>query len=124
MSGVIPEAWAEQILKTLQIIASVFVIITGLAGGLIWLTGGFRPQNQVAADELTSKVNSIQRAVDAIQMQLSTMPRPTDFSSQDAHLARIDQEIGVFSDRLTHDEIAAAALAALVSQNAASNNKR
>jgi hypothetical protein len=89
----------------LTLAATMVVLVTFIGGLGMWLTGGLRPQNQVATDILTDKVTAIQKTVSSIQDQLGVMPRPSDYLAHERHLAALDGQISAMSDRITRDEI-------------------
>ena len=114
--GVIDNARWTQVKDGLQAVAALLVCFGCVAGFLIWVTGGFRPQTQVAVDELTRKVTEISAQVEVVKNKIDQMPRVADYALHDAHLSAIDGQIRTIEGRLTRDEINAKETDTLVQQ--------
>jgi len=93
---------------TFSILSNLVVIGTVACGFVIWMSGGIKPQTQVAAEDLARQVTRLQADVEQIKDKLGIIPRPDDYKGQEAHLSRIDGALQSFSERITTDEISSA----------------
>lgn len=85
--------WYSQAKELVQLAGGVILICGAVIGFILWITGGLKPQTQVAADNLTTKVDSIQTDVAEIKQKLGALPHPYEFDDQRAHFSRLDQAV-------------------------------
>lgn len=85
--------WYTQAKEIVQLAGGVILIAGTLVGFFLWMTGGLKPQTQVAADNLTTKVDNIQKDVADIKQTIGALPHPYEFDDQRTHFSRLDQAV-------------------------------
>lgn len=86
--------WFGQTKDIVQLVGGLILIAGAIFGCVMWFTGGLKPQTQVAADDLTRTVNSIQTDVGEIKATLKILPSPFEVTDQRAHFGRLDDHVG------------------------------
>jgi flagellar capping protein FliD len=84
----------DQVAKVVALIGGCLVIIAAVWGVTAWLTGGLRPQIQVASDALSDKVTSIQGDISDIKKRLNDLPTSYEVGAQRTHFDRLDDRVG------------------------------
>ena len=97
-----------QIKSGANFLASVLVVVGALSTGIALATGGIKFGNTTAVEELTNKVNTVQRTVDEMKNSLNLMPRPSDYAGQQLHLDHLDTSVTTLTERVARDENGAA----------------
>lgn len=95
-----PFSGLRDVLNTIVLSLTLLSMITG---GIIFFTGGFQLKNQAVVEDLSSKMTALQRSMDAMQARFDSLPRPSDYAAQDAHLSRLDNAITDLRDHAISD---------------------
>lgn len=90
--------------EAVQFAGAVMVILGGIISAVVWMTGGFTPQQQVQVQQLSGKVDQLSAHIELLAKKMDEMPRPGDYDTIDKHLTRLDQQVGAIGDRITTDE--------------------
>lgn len=90
--------------EAVQFAGGVMVILGGIISAVVWMTGGFTPQQQVQVQQLSGKVDQLSAHIELLAKKMDEMPRPGDYDTIDKHLTRLDQQVGAIGDRITTDE--------------------
>lgn len=102
--------------EAMQALGALVTILGALVGGIVWLTGGFRPESQVQIAALSEQIGQLRTAVTDLTRTTSQLPRTSDYLIHDRHLIQLDAQVGAIVDRITHDEIEARGIAQQVQQ--------
>lgn len=95
----------KSLLDMVPVASLAIALVTPIGGGLIWMTGGFTPQQQVVAADLRRNVDELKSGVTEIKTIIQSMPRPSDFVDVQRHLSAIDARFDDVNKRITADEI-------------------
>lgn len=85
--------------------ASVAILIGLALAAVNWLTGGFKPDNQVQVGHLAEQVGDLKTSIDNLSGKVELLPRTADYAAMLGHLAHIDDVLTAFGNRLTGDEV-------------------
>jgi len=114
------DSWWQRMLVPLLAISAALTILAVPCGAVYavvyFATGGVKSNNQVQIDQLINSVNAMQRSYDAmtarfdaLTAQVGSLPKTTDLTALETHMAHVDSDIAALVDRLTNDEIKSAA---------------
>lgn len=122
-------AWYESAGKVVALIGGIVTIVAAVFLFVGWLGGGIRVGSQVdtaqlatttklAIDALTEKIGNTNTSVKELQRSIAEANKKLDqvplsaqeITDQDDRLRRLELQMGAYNDRLTADELKAAAL--------------
>lgn len=101
------DSWSDILSKWITIAVGLALLIGGGWTAIAVLNGGFKLGSQVAIENLTDRVGDLTAKIGKLTVKVDEIPRPSDFSAADAHLARIDSELAIMINRFTDDEVKA-----------------
>lgn len=79
--------------EIVQFVGNALLIGGAVLGAVLWLTGGLKPQSQIATEDLTKTVNTIQSDVKDIREAMKVYPTPYEINDQRSHFGRVDDRL-------------------------------
>lgn len=101
MTGAREPRWKTWLLVGFAAIGVLSTVLDHGWSAVSWATGGLKPLSQVATDQLTTKVDTIQTDVSDIKQTLKSLPHSYEFEEQRVDIKRLDQAAAGLDGRVT-----------------------
>lgn len=85
--------WLDRCAKIFPVVTGILTMLAAVGFVFGWLYGGISTQSQVSANNLTTKVDSIQTDVTAMRRRLDELPSQYEIGEQRAHFLRLDERV-------------------------------